>query len=1105
MIEHGSVGSTLVLHSIVRGATTLQEHLRHVDDGASTASAETQAERVFASWRQALSSEALDVCLERRLSWSALDRRDVVGVLAELASGEGGATFSPEPSAVPAWARMLGDLAVHTKRWFQLFEPSVEPRDVPPSAAFVAANDPLPFEELFVPAVQFASRALLDKLGRSVPSRLGASAFQDLQRQLLMRLTTISEKTLFNEFNRTRSYGRNVVLSVRDSPPKSLPRRDYLVFVTRHGRLGLGALLHSYPVLGRLLATVVDSWIEATAELIVRLERDWRELLRFIDVDGSGYQSQQVERIRTGIADSHRGGREVLILTLGHGQRVVYKPRDLRLHEYFRGFLDWCTKSAGITLSCPRVLTGQGYGWVEYVEALPAADVQDVRRFYEQAGGLLCIVYLLGGTDCHFENLIARGRDLLLLDTETLFHAEMADEADGDFPVDSTSQVWESVLRTGLLPSWEFSVNKRVALDLSGLGSDQLPPSLHRGWAWSAVNTDDMHRRVTPRKLFSLDNVPIFNGLPVDPASFVDELAEGFALAYRALMCHREQLLDPGGPLGSFRDMPTRFVFRPTKVYAAILERSLVPEVMRSGVRWGIELEVLARTFTASTKRPKAWPLFDVELDDLVRFDIPYFTASTTSTCLQLSGDRTIDILGRTAWSTVRARIAAMTRSDLSFQLEIIRGAYAARSSAVTAPPGVTDVADPEAPPLADDVCLAEASALAAELTRRALRDDRGKLQWLGFAYVPEAERLELDLVPPGLYDGRCGIALFLAALDRVQARNQYLPVWTSALEPIRRLLTQESAARREFARSGLGLATGFGGMVYAFVRLAALAPASERAWLTDAAAQAATWITRPIAERDDLLDLLGGGAGAIVGLLALHELTGDGTVLERAVWCGRRLALEYPNRLASSRPARRPLLTGFSHGASGVAFALMTLFARTDEPLFKRTALRALRYEADAYDVERANWPDYRLDPARPHFQTSWCHGAPGIALARLGMLACGADARRGSEWKTAIEKTQQVGLLATDHLCCGNFGLVDVLLTSARHRDRDDLRASATALAARVVHRAHREGGFRLFAGSARSVFNPGLFQGAAGIGYELLRVARPDLVSSVLLFES
>ena len=80
-----------------------------------------------------------------------------------------------------------------------------------------------------------------------------------------------------------------------------------------------------------------------------------------------------------------------------------------------------------------------------------------------------------------------------------------------------------------------------------------------------------------------------------------------------------------------------------------------------------------------------------------------------------------------------------------------------------------------------------------------------------------------------------------------------------------------------------------------------------------------------------------------------------------------------------------------------------------------------------------------------------------------------------------------------------------MDVLLTSARHRDRDDLRASAMALAARVVHRAHREGGFRLFAGSARSVFNPGLFQGAAGIGYELLRVARPDLVSSVLLFES
>jgi lantibiotic modifying enzyme len=35
-------------------------------------------------------------------------------------------------------------------------------------------------------------------------------------------------------------------------------------------------------------------------------------------------------------------------------------------------------------------------------------------------------------------------------------------------------------------------------------------------------------------------------------------------------------------------------------------------------------------------------------------------------------------------------------------------------------------------------------------------------------------------------------------------------------------------------------------------------------------------------------------------------------------------------------------------------------------------------------------------------------------------------------------------------------------------------------------------------------RQVDNPGFFQGKAGIGYELLRMARPDLLPSVLLWE-
>jgi lantibiotic modifying enzyme len=53
----------------------------------------------------------------------------------------------------------------------------------------------------------------------------------------------------------------------------------------------------------------------------------------------------------------------------------------------------------------------------------------------------------------------------------------------------------------------------------------------------------------------------------------------------------------------------------------------------------------------------------------------------------------------------------------------------------------------------------------------------------------------------------------------------------------------------------------------------------------------------------------------------------------------------------------------------------------------------------------------------------------------------------------------------------------------------------------AAQVIARAEQRGGFAY--GSVMG-FNPGFFQGASGIGYQLLRLACPEHIPSVLLWE-
>ena len=89
-------------------------------------------------------------------------------------------------------------------------------------------------------------------------------------------------------------------------------------------------------------------------------------------------------------------------------------------------------------------------------------------------------------------------------------------------------------------------------------------------------------------------------------------------------------------------------------------------------------------------------------------------------------------------------------------------------------------------------------------------------------------------------------------------------------------------------------------------------------------------------------------------------------------------------------------------------------------------------------------------------------------------------------------------------DHPCCGNMGRAELLLSAGQRLARPEWEEAARANAWRVVSRAERTGGFVLHPMLPREVDNPGFFQGTAGIGYELLRMAHPDLLPSVLMWE-
>jgi lantibiotic modifying enzyme len=201
--------------------------------------------------------------------------------------------------------------------------------------------------------------------------------------------------------------------------------------------------------------------------------------------------------------------------------------------------------------------------------------------------------------------------------------------------------------------------------------------------------------------------------------------------------------------------------------------------------------------------------------------------------------------------------------------------------------------------------------------------------------------------------------------------------------------------------------------------------------------------------------------------------------------------------------------LTGFAHGAAGIAYALLRLYAVTGDSAYKEAAQEAIDYERMHFNPEAANWRDLRYRGKEHHpnaleFQVRWCHGAAGIGLGRLGGLSILDTAQIRQDIEAALHTTENHSWVDIDHLCCGRFGRIETLLVGATKLERPELLESARQKAAVLAQTAARAGGYRLFPNLPPQVFMPTFFVGTAGIGYQLLRLAHPQLLPSVLLWE-
>jgi type 2 lantibiotic biosynthesis protein LanM len=872
------------------------------------------------------------------------------------------------------------------------------------------------------------------------------------------KLVGILSRTMALELNIARLSGELV---------GATPEARFQSFIARlHQPAFRQALLQEYPVLARLLLEHTEQWVSVSLEFLTRLGRDWPEIkATFADKPGV------LVSVKGGITDTHRGGHSVFIAKFSAGLRLVYKPKSLGVDVHFQELLTWANEQ-GATPPFPtlKVLAREAYGWVEYVKARDCNTVEEVQRFYRRQGGYLALLYLLDATDFHAGNLIACGEFPYLIDLEALFHPHRNQASDAESADDLARRAMShSVLRIGLLPERVWSNSESEGVDRSGLGTldNQITP--HPRPQWEEAGMDTMHL-VRKRKPVRTDkNRPHLVGIGVNVLDYQADILAGFTATYSLLMQHRDELLADDSPLMRFAADEVCVFLRSMRTYRHLLRESYHPDVLHDALDRDRLFDLL---WIEVEDDPDLMQIMRIERDDLWRGDIPLFTTRPASQALWINASEQLpDFFPESSLSIVRRRLQHFNQKDCERQAWFIQASLA--TLPISPAPSVARL--PEGTATANEQDLRQAArAIGDRLEQLAFRGQE-EAMWLGLthernrAWSLAACGLDLDAGLPG-------ITLFLAYLGAMTEEPRYSALAQAAFTMMRHHL-QEWGEDIEL----IGGFDGWGGIIYSLTQLGIL-------WQRpDLIYEAEALLTRlpDLIEADDNYDLYGGAAGCIASLYCLAQFAPSDRVRTTAIQCGDHLlrqAQAMPEGIGWLPPGKQVKPeAGFVYGIGGIAWALLLLHNWTGLGRFRAAAFDAIRYERSLVAETTPDWTE--------------------LGLARLGSLKFADDPPLQADFAEALAATRQGGFEQHQALYQGEAGRLELLLQASQRLgaavEKSALpQFSATLLIAGARH------GWRC--GTPCGVETPGLLTGLAGIGYELLRLAEPGLVPSVLMLE-
>nr|ARD09203.1 DivM [Prochloron didemni] len=837
-----------------------------------------------------------------------------------------------------------------------------------------------------------------------------------------------------------------------------------------------------FPVLARWLAQVTYFLCNFGEETLQRLTSDREQ------IGATFFGSKPISQIKSfklGKSDYHAGAKSVVIVELelanSEPATLVYKPRSIQSEAGMQGLLAQLNQDKVVRFAHYQVLCRDGYGYAEFIPSgkNQVQNKEDLKKFYQQLGGFLSIFHILGGGDLHHENILVADGNAFICDCETVL--EVLPQGMDKLP----GTVLDSVFKTAMLdwPRDSASPENSEMMSISGYSGGEsyevaftVPRvkehrmSLDQGVEYKTGITVELEGT----------NRIYYNGEIVDPQDYKDSIVDGFNQVYTWFQQHPTKAITRIKEL--FSSSLVRFINWGTQAYAKSIVAVRHPKCLADP----LEVDLI---FNSLKEHKRQWDkkgeLAELELGSLWQLDIPIFTAlAAESKDLIFNYQYSVsDTLAISPLDNAKRRIEQLSTENRIRQNQYI---YTSLSTDEINSPYFIAAAVNYAQQIGWQLC-------------EQLSSDSSKAPWQTWDYTATGKRL-VD-ISGDLYDGSAGICLFLAYLDAIKPQVEFRQAAERALE--------YSIEKRNTTL--IGAFQGETGLIYLLTHLAQL---WDKPALLDLAVDLSDELL-PRIKQDIYFDILHGVAGIIPVMLGLAEATG-GKGIDCALQCAEHLLEQgiYQDNTLSWPPGRPDLVrgnfTGFSHGASGIGWALIMLGCHSNKSEYIEAGRQGFAYEATQFDEEQRDWYDLRksvttADSNEPHFANAWCNGAAGIGLSRIiSWAALGkTDDDILRDAYTALNATlRNFNKLGNDSLCHGKSGNAELFLRFAQLRDTPYLQMEANVQA--QAQWRNFEKARRWMCGSTGNDVFPDLMLGLAGIGMHFLRLAYRERVPSPLLLD-